>query len=194
MERVQPIDLGISVISLLQPAASPTGLAAVLGLILAVMTYAATATAQSANQIRDLLRSSGGLGEENAEIIQGLTGFAVLPGVSTANFTVDSGSDLVSNADVRKMNLPLSHQFAVIDALHAAGTPRSELTAYYAALNPKAQWHAKVDVGLADQTLGDQQRAEFRFLLSGRHDSSRFSVGMAARSAPAVVDPRVSHL
>ena len=52
----------------------------------------------------------------------------------------------------------------LIDALHAAGTPRAELTAYYNAAKTEADkknpWHDRVDVGLAHaQTFGDWNAA-----------------------------------
>ncbi|MDA0767739.1 MAG: DUF1080 domain-containing protein [Verrucomicrobia bacterium] len=44
----------------------------------------------------------------------------------------------------------------LLEALTSAGTPRSELTGYYAALNPQAKWFDKADVGVAHvQTFGD---------------------------------------
>ena len=69
--------------------------------------------AQDVNEIRDALRDAAE-DLDLSQTIQGLTGFAAFPGVSAANFTVDTDLENASDADVTKVVLPLSRDFAEI--------------------------------------------------------------------------------
>lgn len=99
-----------------------------LATLLALLTLAPDSFAQSLEEeIRDEIRdqvSRGGF----AQAVQSLTGFAALPGVSAANFTV-GGNETTSDADIDKYNLPLSRQFSEIGV--AGGDLYAELTLAY---------------------------------------------------------------
>lgn len=70
------------------------------------------------NEVRDALR---GAAEDLdlSQTIQGLVGFAAFPGVSAANFTVDTDLENASDTDVTKIVLPLARDFAEIGVLDA---------------------------------------------------------------------------
>ena len=84
--------------------------------------------AQGVNEIRDALRDAA----EDLDLgqtIQGLVGFTAFPGVSAANFTVDTDLEDASDSDVTKVVLPLARDFAEVGVLDA--TLYGELTLGY---------------------------------------------------------------
>lgn len=84
--------------------------------------------AQELGRVREVLRRAAD--DANfADAIQGLTGFAALPGISAANFTVDEDLDGASDARMTKLVLPLAHDFQ--DLRLAGGALHTELTLSY---------------------------------------------------------------
>ncbi len=81
--------------------------------------YAQPAAAQSFEEIRAELRrglADAGIGDT----VQGLTGFAALPGVSAANFDIDSDTEGASDFTATKFVLPITHEF---DGARIGGHP-----------------------------------------------------------------------
>lgn len=124
--------------------------AAILLLASAALS-AGAAHAQSVADLRKQLRDAAGR-DRFGDLLQGLAGFATLPGVSSASFTVDAANDDSSDTTIRKLNLPLSHQFAGSPV--AGGIPYSELTLGYLTLEQSGRLlqgtpaTARVDVEL----------------------------------------------
>lgn len=91
------------------------GAAAVLVLLL----YPLAGAAQDVSDIRDELRKSAAE-LDLSETVQGLAGFVAFPGVSAANFTVDTDLENASDTEVTKIVLPLAGDFAEIGVLDAS--------------------------------------------------------------------------
>lgn len=86
------------------------------------------ACAQQADTLRELLRDA--VNDSGfADSVQGLTGFAALPGVSTANFTVDEPVNGASDTEMSKFVIPLAHDFKGVQI--AGGALHAELTLGY---------------------------------------------------------------
>jgi hypothetical protein len=114
----------------------------------AALLPAAEACAQSAvdrarDQVRELVRESD-IGAQ----LQGVSGFAALPGISAASFSVDGGSG--SDAEIVRFILPLSRQFAEPRLL--GGAPYVEATLGYS----EVEQSFRVDAGGGSPTTVDR--------------------------------------
>ncbi|WP_027133667.1 hypothetical protein [Geminicoccus roseus] len=116
-------------------------------LVLLAALAASPASAQSVDELRRFLRQSVA-DAHVGDLVQGLTGFAALPGVSAANFTIDAGLEGGRDTQVTKFVLPLRHDFP--DLLPAGRTLYAELTLGYL--------HA--DDGIDDFLLGTPLEAD----------------------------------
>ena len=74
--------------------------------------------AQSLDALRSVL-SDDARNRGFGTMVQGLAGFGAVPGISGANFDVDS-SGSVQDSDLSRMNFPLSHDFKQIGGLEQA--------------------------------------------------------------------------
>lgn len=88
----------------------------------------APAASQTLEELRDALRGSVRETELGSQL-QGLTGFAALPGIAAASFDIDGGDS--PDVDVTRLSVPLSHEFDQIAALN--GDLYVELTLGYSA-------------------------------------------------------------
>jgi hypothetical protein len=111
------------------------------------MALAPTASAQDLGDIRNELRTGA---EGFSRALQSLTGFAALPGVSAANFTV-GGDALSSDAEIDKYVLPFSEQFSDIRAL--GGELYTELTLGYLTYDQTAELLPTVSQELGIQSF-----------------------------------------
>ena len=83
-----------------------------LVIVLALMGLGmSSASAQSEGELREALRTAA---EEvdYGSFVQGLTGFAALPGVSAANFTIQAEDPGISDVQASKIVLPLTYEFS----------------------------------------------------------------------------------
>ena len=96
--------------------ATGRSLVAQFGLICLTGTLGFTdCRAQNLDALRNLLSDnarSRGLGS----MVQGLAGFGAVPGISGANFDVDS-TGAVTDSDLSRMNFPLAHDFKQVGGL-----------------------------------------------------------------------------
>jgi hypothetical protein len=96
--------------------------------VLLVLAGGSPGLAQSFDELREELRRAAA-SEHVGDLVQGLTGFAALPGVSAANFRIDAEDPDDPVIDAAKFVLPLAHDF---DRLGLFGQPlHGELTLGY---------------------------------------------------------------
>ena len=96
--------------------------------VVAVAMECTAAGAQQTDALRERLRDAAN-DSGFADSVQGLTGFAALPGVSTANFKVEESTDGVSDTEMSKFVIPLVHDFKEIRIV--GGALHTELTLGY---------------------------------------------------------------
>ena len=125
--------------------------------------------------LRDLLRRIVD-GSHFADSVQGLTGFASLPGVSAANFTVDENASDASDTKMTKLVLPLAHEFTGVRL--AGAVLRTELTLGYL----KAEQH--IDDLLASTALASDVDSDIEVLSAVAGLGLAFDLGARSRLRP----------